>query len=746
MAKQRQTIVNIVYNVNDADIAKSNALLGKASKATDNFQKSLDKTKQSSDSAGKSFKNAGDEGSKAFGSLSNVLKTISFAIIANQILSFTKQVIAVRGEFQKFEAVLTNTLGSKSAALIALGRINEFAKSTPFSVRELTESFIKLANRGVTPTINQMRAIGDLSATLGKDFSQVVEAILDINNPERWKEIGVKAETAGNKVKLTFRGVTQEVDRTVEGVTKAVTALGQMNKVAGSTEAISKTLSGQVSNLGDSWDQLLNTIGRGNEGILSRAITLLADGIELANKALKSSSQLFEEQQSAILSSQIENFKEFAKTFKTLDEALVAYNAEIDKNIDRINKESEAAAKLANQKATILDNIKGTRQQIDQEKKAGHEKLKLLNDEWSVYKYDVIPALQEYIKTLKEKDAVDQGNKNSEERIKRLKREADESKRIGDAINQYLADQSDLDLFQTKSILSEKKEQRDKDFEDEQKRLKDLEELNKEAAENTRKHWKESYEKRKKDADEAAERQKQLEREIAQLTEQLVRDIVDLSLTTRNDDIQNISDYYDKQIELAGDNDRAKKELEIKRERELDKARERQKEADKRAAKTKILIDGLIAIGKIFAEFGWPAGIIPAAIMGGITTVNVAQVSKYKDGVIDLKGPGTKTSDSIPSMLSKGESVMTADETQSSMSILKSIRARKLNDKVLKEITSGRSGGYTGSSVDITPIVKGLKDLKDSQPDIVLRSNMVYEGRKRGDSYKQWIRSKSMGS
>src|SRR5690606_13256488 len=180
---------------------------------------------------------------------------------------------------KKFEAVVTNTLGSKSAALVALGRINDFAKSTPCGVAELTNSFIKLANRGVEPTLTEMRAIADLSATLGKDFDQVIEAILDINNPERWKEIGIKAETAGDKVTLSFRDARIEVDRTVRGVTNAVTALGQLNGVAGSTEAISRTLAGQTANLSDSWDQLLNTIGQGNEGVLSDAVSLLDQAI-----------------------------------------------------------------------------------------------------------------------------------------------------------------------------------------------------------------------------------------------------------------------------------------------------------------------------------------------------------------------------------------------------------------------------------------------------------------------------------
>lgn len=52
----------------------------------------------------------------------------------------------------------------------------------------------------------------------------------------------------------------------------------------------------------------------------------------------------------------------------------------------------------------------------------------------------------------------------------------------------------------------------------------------------------------------------------------------------------------------------------------------------------------------------------------------ITQPKKLKDGVIDLSGKGTATSDSIPAMLSKGESVMTAKETQEHKPVLKAIR------------------------------------------------------------------------
>ncbi len=70
--------------------------------------------------------------------------------------------------------------------------------------------------------------------------------------------------------------------------------------------------------------------------------------------------------------------------------------------------------------------------------------------------------------------------------------------------------------------------------------------------------------------------------------------------------------------------------------------------------------------GKQFAELGI-AGIAAAAgltiILNGLVMQARASAG-FKDGVVDLAGPGTETSDSIPAWLSKGESVITASSTR----------------------------------------------------------------------------------
>lgn len=203
------------------------------------------------------------------------LGAISFARLGSEIINITS-------EFQKFEAVLTNTLGSNSKAQAALDQIREFAAKTPFSVQELTSSFVKLANQGFEPTAEEMRKLGDLASSTGKGFDQLTEAIIDAQTGEfeRLKEFGIRASKAGDQVKFTFKGVQTQTDFTADSIRDYLLTLGDLEGVSGSMAAISETMGGKISNLGDAFDGLLLTIGNLTSGPLVAFIDLMKEAIE----------------------------------------------------------------------------------------------------------------------------------------------------------------------------------------------------------------------------------------------------------------------------------------------------------------------------------------------------------------------------------------------------------------------------------------------------------------------------------
>lgn len=222
------------------------------------------------------------------GELTNMVKSFaaSLGLIAGvqSLVSISKDIINTRAEFEKFEAVLKNVLGSGNLAKNALMFIEEFAAKTPYSIKEITEAYVKLANQGFAPTAKQLRQLGDLAASQAKPFEQLAEAILDAQVMEfiRLREFGILARDNGKNIIFTFKGVRTEVEKNAESIQQYILSLGDLKGVMGSTEVISKTLTGQISNLGDAWDTSANKIGKSTSGVIAvalKAITLITKNL-----------------------------------------------------------------------------------------------------------------------------------------------------------------------------------------------------------------------------------------------------------------------------------------------------------------------------------------------------------------------------------------------------------------------------------------------------------------------------------
>jgi DNA-binding transcriptional MerR regulator len=239
------------------------------------FNKAMSELKSEVDGISKSVTKSNDESiastKKMSGAFSDVGKTLASVFAVDQLISFGKAILNTTVEFQKMEAVLTTALGSNSAAKAAMDQIVNFASSTPFQVNELTDSFVKLANRGFVPTMEQMRQMGDLASSVGKSFDQLTEAILDAQTGEfeRLKEFGVKASAQGDVVQFTFKGITTEVEKSDKAIQEYLLSLGNLEGVSGSMEAIAATTGGAISNLEDNITQLFKNIGDSSSGFIN---------------------------------------------------------------------------------------------------------------------------------------------------------------------------------------------------------------------------------------------------------------------------------------------------------------------------------------------------------------------------------------------------------------------------------------------------------------------------------------------
>lgn len=222
--------------------------------------------------------------------------------VAVQLWQYLKdigtQAYNTRKEFATYEAVLKNATGSTKAAASAMKMIQTLAADTPASVAEWTQAYIKLVNRGITPTKEELIQMGDIASSQGKDIDQFIEALLDAmtGENERLKEFGITASKNGETTAFTFRGVTTEVQNTDQAIKNYILSLGKVQGVQGAMAIQMEELAGLESNLGDQMDSIYNKIGKKLEPAIKSFMGWLGGSLGKLSSLLDSSSDSFQKQ------------------------------------------------------------------------------------------------------------------------------------------------------------------------------------------------------------------------------------------------------------------------------------------------------------------------------------------------------------------------------------------------------------------------------------------------------------------
>jgi hypothetical protein len=196
----------------------------------------------------------------ARGALIGMAAGISFAALLHQVVDAQR-------EFDKLNASLITATGSTTNAAVAFKALQSFAATTPYSVQEATEAFIKMRNLGLDPSERALRSYGNTAAAMGKGLNQMVEAVADAATGEfeRLKEFGITAKQNGDRVALTFKGMTANIGNNAKEIQDYLRKIGETD-FGGGMELRAATLDGAISNLGDTWQSTLRTIASNGIG------------------------------------------------------------------------------------------------------------------------------------------------------------------------------------------------------------------------------------------------------------------------------------------------------------------------------------------------------------------------------------------------------------------------------------------------------------------------------------------------
>jgi phage tail tape-measure protein len=222
--------------------------------------------------------------SRASDGLSRMLLGLVASVVSvGTALAFVNKLVTTARTFEVLEAQLKTATGSAEDAVIAFNAIKQFATETPYDLAQATGAFIMLVNLGLNPSERAMRSYGNTASALNRELAEMANAVAKATTGEfePLKGFGIKARREADEVVFTFRGMTERVKNNTKDIEDYFIRLGEVN-FAGSMAERMKTLDGAISNLGDAWDQLFDTIAKqGPADLITQAIRLATD--ELGN-------------------------------------------------------------------------------------------------------------------------------------------------------------------------------------------------------------------------------------------------------------------------------------------------------------------------------------------------------------------------------------------------------------------------------------------------------------------------------
>lgn len=245
-----------------------------------------------------------EEGKKQADVWQTLLKGATAYFTLQGAQSFISQMVAVRSQFQQLEISFGTMLKSKEKANELMAQLTDLAAKTPFGLEEVSEGAKRLLAfqvpaQEVTETLRRM---GDVASGLGVPMGQLIHVYgqvkaqgkLMTNDLYQFMNAGIPIIAELSKVVgKSETEIKDMVSAGKIGFTEIQAVIKNMTNEGGLFYNLmaeqSKSLGGQISNLKDNFDQMLNEIGKASEGIVSGAIkgvSFLVENYETIGKLI----------------------------------------------------------------------------------------------------------------------------------------------------------------------------------------------------------------------------------------------------------------------------------------------------------------------------------------------------------------------------------------------------------------------------------------------------------------------------
>ena len=228
-------------------------------------------------------------------------RKMALVFSVSQIQGYVSKLIAVRGEFELQQKSLQVLLQNKDEANKLWQQTVELAVKSPFRVSELVSYTRQLAAYRIeTSKLHETtKKLADVSAGLGVDMNRLILAYGQVRAAEylrgtelrQFTEAGIPMldELAKRFTQLEGRAVSagdvfERISKRLVSFKDVAAVFDTMTSAGGTfyrmQEEQSETLKGMISNLRDSFDLMMNDIGKSNEGILKGTVSTMRNLVE----------------------------------------------------------------------------------------------------------------------------------------------------------------------------------------------------------------------------------------------------------------------------------------------------------------------------------------------------------------------------------------------------------------------------------------------------------------------------------
>lgn len=258
----------------------------------EDFERQLDKMQSRLEGATNRTQASADKMGDSF---SKVGKMIGAYFGVQQLAEFGKKVVSVRGEMQQLEIAFSTMLGSAEKANALMAQLTATAAKTPFDMNsiangakqllaygtaseDVNDTLVRLGNiaSGLSLPLNDLVYLYGTTQTQGRLFTQDVRQFMGRGIPlvkELSKTLGKTTDEINAMVTAGEIGF-DDVRKVIENMTNEG---GQFYQLM---EKQSASLTGQMSNLGDSIDTMFNEIGKALQEPLSDGISMVNTLVE----------------------------------------------------------------------------------------------------------------------------------------------------------------------------------------------------------------------------------------------------------------------------------------------------------------------------------------------------------------------------------------------------------------------------------------------------------------------------------